>query len=43
MFTRLYIEALLVDAGPADRIWELWNAGVITDACMGWWFVAKSG
>jgi hypothetical protein len=27
MFTRIYIEALLVDEDLADQVWELWNAG----------------
>jgi hypothetical protein len=31
MLTEIYIEALLVDEVLADCIWELWNAGVITD------------
>ena len=32
MFTRLYVEALLTDSVLADQVWELWNAGVITDS-----------
>ena len=32
MFTRLYIEALLVDEELADQIWEAWDAGEISDA-----------
>ncbi len=31
MLTEIYIEALLVDEGLADQVWELWNEGVITD------------
>ena len=31
MLTRLYIEALLVDEGLADMVWDAWDAGVITD------------
>ena len=31
MLTRLYVEALLADEETADAIWELWDAGVITD------------
>ncbi len=31
MLTEIYIEALLVDEGLADQVWELWKAGVITD------------
>ena len=31
MFTELYIEALLADEDLADQVWELWNAGCISD------------
>jgi hypothetical protein len=31
MLTELYIETLLADEDLADRVWELWNAGLITD------------
>ena len=31
MLARLYVEALLADPEWADQVWELWNAGVITD------------
>ena len=31
MFARLYVEALLADPDMADQVWELWDAGVITD------------
>ena len=31
MLSEVYIEALLVDEDLADRVWVLWNAGVITD------------
>ena len=27
----VYIEALLVNQNLADQVWELWDAGVITD------------
>ena len=42
MLTELYIEALLVDEDLADQVWELWNAGLITDdlAAMAWWIMA---
>ena len=47
MFTRLYVEALLADLDQADRVWQLWNAGVITDDLAAWawaWrFVAVAG
>ncbi len=36
MLTELYIEALLVDEDLADPVWELWNAGVITDEPAAW-------
>ena len=37
---RLYVEALLVDEILADQVWELWNAGVITDGEATWaWFM----
>ena len=31
MLTEIYIEALLVDEGLADQVWELWGAGLVTD------------
>ncbi len=31
MHTEVYIEALLVDEGLADRVWELWNTRAIAD------------
>ena len=31
MLTEIYIEALLVDVGLADKIWEAWNDGRIDD------------
>ena len=31
MLTEAYIEALLVDEGLADQVWELWNAEVMDD------------
>jgi hypothetical protein len=34
--TRLYVEALLADKYLADQVWELWNAGVITDDLAAW-------
>jgi hypothetical protein len=36
MLTRLYVEALLADPERADQVWELWNAGVITDGMAAW-------
>lgn len=31
-----YIQALLIDPDLADQVWELWNAGVITDEVAEW-------
>ena len=41
MLTELYIEALLVDEDLADQVWELWNAGWISDelAACAWYTV----
>ena len=41
MLTEIYIEALLVDEELADRVWELWDAGLISDdlATVAWWLV----
>ena len=36
MLTRLYVEALLANPRLADQVWELWNAGVITDDLAAW-------
>jgi len=43
MLIRLYIEALLVDDELADQVWELWDAGIITDglAAMACWLMAS--
>ena len=35
MFTEAYIEALLVDEDLADQVWELWDAGIVTDELAG--------
>jgi hypothetical protein len=42
MLVDLYVEALLIDEGLADEVWELWNAGLISDdlAAMAWWIIA---
>jgi len=42
MLTGLDIDALLVDENLADQVWELWDAGVITDdsAAWAWWLIA---
>ena len=36
MLTEAYIEALLVDEGLADQVWEAWDAGEISDAGAAW-------
>ncbi len=42
MLIEAYIEALLVDEGLADLVWEAWNIGIITDdlAAMVWAILA---
>ena len=42
MLTELYIEALLVDEELADLVWELSEAGLISDdlAAIAWWQVS---
>ena len=44
MLTKCSIETLLVDEGLAGQVWELWNAGVITDglALLSWLLIAAS-
>ena len=44
MLTQLYIEALLVDAELADRVWEAWDAGEVDDltAWLLWWSLSHS-
>ena len=32
MLTEFYIEALLIDEGLADQVWDAWNKGEIDDA-----------
>ena len=43
MLTEIYIETLLISEELADLVWELWNAGVITDelAAMVWGILAS--
>ena len=45
MLTEAYIQALLVDEELADLVWEVWNAGVITDdlAVLAWSTLAATG
>ena len=42
MLVEIYIEALLADEVLADHVWELWNAGVITDEMAAWAWLATS-
>ncbi len=44
MLTEIYIEALLVDEGLADQVWEAWDKGEIDDlwAAWAWWTIAAS-
>ena len=44
MLPEIYIEALLVDEGLADQVWEAWNAGEIDNltACMAWSAASQS-
>ena len=44
MLTDLYIDALLVDENLADQVWELWDAGLISNtvALIGWIFFITS-
>lgn len=41
MLARLYAEALLSDEDSADQVWEMWNAGLISDemAAFAWWII----
>ena len=34
MLVEIYIEALLVDEGMADQVWELWDAEKLTDGAV---------
>ena len=43
MLARLYVEALLADTDPADAIWEVWNAELVSDeTAMAMWAVCIS-
>ncbi len=41
MLCEAYIEALLVDEGLADQVWEAWDKGVVNDqiAFLAWWII----
>ncbi len=42
MLTEIYNEALLVDEDLADRVWEAWDKGEISDQVVwfAWWLIA---
>ncbi len=42
VLTKIYIEALLVDEGLANRVWEAWDADETDDqtACIAWMLIA---
>ncbi len=44
MLTSIYIEALLVDEELADRVWALWDVGLIPDdlAAQAWCILADA-
>ena len=41
MLTEIYVEALLVDEGLADRVWLLWDSRIIDDelAAIAWMLI----
>ncbi len=43
MLTEIYIEALLVDEDLAEKVWEMWEAGLILDelAAYAWWLFVE--
>lgn len=42
MLCEIYIEALLLDEELADQVWELWNAGLVSNdrAALAWCILA---
>ncbi len=44
MLTELYIEALLVNEELADRVWHMWDSGLIEDelTTIAWLLIATS-
>ena len=43
LLIRLYVEALVADEALTDQVWELWDAGVISDDLAVWaWFIVVS-
>ncbi len=45
MLTEIYIEALLVDEGLANQVWEAWDADKADDltTCIAWMLIAGAG
>ena len=43
MLTEIYIEALLVNEGLADQVWEAWVAGEISTYWVAWMWWAIVG
>jgi hypothetical protein len=45
MLAQIYVEALLVDAGLADRVWSCWSTGEFDDAfaALLWKLIARMG
>jgi len=43
MLAEIYIEALLIDEELADQIWEVWDAGIITDELAAWAWLRNGG
>jgi hypothetical protein len=43
MFAEIYVDALLVDPVSADEVWELWDAGLISDDLAAWALLVASG
>jgi len=43
MLAEIYVEALLVDEELADQVWELWDAGSISNpvAAWAWWTIVE--
>ncbi len=41
MLAEIYIEALLVDEGLADQVWQAWDMGEANDetACLAWMLI----
>ena len=44
MLVRLYVETALAYSDLADQVWELWNAGLISDGleAVAWWIICTA-